>query len=105
VAREVEEQLGICLVGRSAGKAFFPTRDYITDHMRVGGKVYNYRQVGRMSGVTFLLFAGYHADILFLQYEGTFTQPNGSVCELMLAFAADCASAVTKVTEGPNDNP
>lgn len=33
------------------------------------------------------------------QYEGTFTQPNGSVCELMLEFASRCAKIVTKVSE------
>lgn len=52
------------LVGRSKGKRIVIGRDYVEEELTVAGRAFRYRQP-----------------------EGAFTQPNGEVCQKMLAWA------------------
>lgn len=63
-AQALAAQLNIALIGRSRGQKIVIHRDYVEETLRVDGREYRYRQ-----------------------YEGAFTQPNGKMCEQMLAWA------------------
>lgn len=63
-ARQLAEDLGVSLVGRSKGKRLVIGRDYAVEKLDVAGRVFSYRQP-----------------------EGAFTQPNGAVNQKMLSWA------------------
>ncbi|WP_409260719.1 tRNA (uridine(54)-C5)-methyltransferase TrmA [Pseudomonas putida] len=63
-ARQLAEDLGVSLVGRSKGKRLVIGRDYAVEKLEVAGRVFSYRQP-----------------------EGAFTQPNGAVNQKMLSWA------------------
>lgn len=63
-ARPLAERLGVNLIGRSKGKRVVIGRDYANETLDVAGRPFHYRQP-----------------------EGAFTQPNGQVCQKMLAWA------------------
>ena len=65
-AERLAASLGASIVGRSKGKRIVIGRDYVTEHLTVAGRTFNYRQP-----------------------EGAFTQPNGEVCQKMLNWAFD----------------
>jgi tRNA (uracil-5-)-methyltransferase len=65
-AKQLAADLGVSIVGRSRGKRIVIGNDYVSEEMTVAGRLYRYRQP-----------------------EGAFTQPNGHVCEKMLAWACD----------------
>ncbi|MDO4776559.1 MAG: tRNA (uridine(54)-C5)-methyltransferase TrmA [Cardiobacteriaceae bacterium] len=67
-AQALSDALGIAVIGRSRGQKIVIGRDYVQETLAVGGRDWHYRQ-----------------------YEGAFTQPNGRMCEKMLAWA--CAQA------------
>ncbi len=62
----VKEKLGIHVVGRSRKQKLVLDRDFVEETLQVNGVNYHYSQI-----------------------EGSFTQPNGKVCEKMLAWAVD----------------
>lgn len=63
-ARQLAEDLGVSLIGRSKGKRLVIGRDYAVEKLNVAGRVFSYRQP-----------------------EGAFTQPNGAVNQKMLSWA------------------
>jgi len=63
-ARQLAEELGVSLIGRSKGKRLVIGRDYAVEKLDVAGRVFSYRQP-----------------------EGAFTQPNGAVNQKMLSWA------------------
>lgn len=63
-ARQLADQLGVSLIGRSKGKRVVIGRDYAVEELDVAGRVFSYRQP-----------------------EGAFTQPNGTVNQKMLSWA------------------
>ncbi|MBF8748623.1 tRNA (uridine(54)-C5)-methyltransferase TrmA [Pseudomonas putida] len=63
-ARQLADQLGVSLIGRSKGKRVVIGRDYAVEELDVAGRVFSYRQP-----------------------EGAFTQPNGAVNQKMLSWA------------------
>jgi tRNA (uracil-5-)-methyltransferase len=63
-ARQLAEDLGVSLIGRSKGKRLVIGRDYAVEKLDVAGRVFRYRQP-----------------------EGAFTQPNGAVNQKMLSWA------------------
>ncbi|QHG63281.1 tRNA (uridine(54)-C5)-methyltransferase TrmA [Pseudomonas putida] len=63
-ARQLAEDLGVSLIGRSKGKRLVIGRDYAVEKLDVAGRVFSYRQP-----------------------EGAFTQPNGAVNQKMLSWA------------------
>ncbi|EJN38053.1 tRNA (uracil-5-)-methyltransferase [Pseudomonas sp. GM84] len=63
-ARQLAEELGVSLIGRSKGKRLVIGRDYAVEKLDVAGRVFSYRQP-----------------------EGAFTQPNGAVNQKMLTWA------------------
>ena len=63
-ARQLAEDLGVSLIGRSKGKRLVIGRDYAVEKLDVAGRVFSYRQP-----------------------EGAFTQPNGAVNQKMLTWA------------------
>lgn len=65
-ARQLAEDLGVSLIGRSKGKRLVIGRDYAVEQLDVAGRVFSYRQP-----------------------EGAFTQPNGAVNQKMLSWAYD----------------
>ncbi|KHL73746.1 tRNA (uracil-5-)-methyltransferase [Pseudomonas putida] len=65
-ARQLAEELGVSLIGRSKGKRLVIGRDYAVEKLDVAGRVFSYRQP-----------------------EGAFTQPNGAVNQKMLSWAYD----------------
>ncbi|ATP52031.1 tRNA (uridine(54)-C5)-methyltransferase TrmA [Pseudomonas kermanshahensis] len=65
-ARQLAEELGVSLIGRSKGKRLVIGRDYAVEKLDVAGRVFSYRQP-----------------------EGAFTQPNGAVNQKMLSWAFD----------------
>lgn len=67
-ARQLAEQLGILLIGRSRGRRRVLERDYVVEQLQVDGRTWRYQQI-----------------------EGGFTQPNGSVNQHMLSWALDAA--------------
>ncbi|MFK0093082.1 tRNA (uridine(54)-C5)-methyltransferase TrmA [Pseudomonas sp. NPDC090592] len=65
-ARQLAEELGVSVIGRSKGKRLVIGRDYALEKLDVAGRVFSYRQP-----------------------EGAFTQPNGAVNQKMLSWAFD----------------
>ncbi|MGE8304857.1 tRNA (uridine(54)-C5)-methyltransferase TrmA [Pseudomonas sp. B21-031] len=65
-ARQLADELGVSLIGRSKGKRLVIGRDYAVEQLDVAGRVFSYRQP-----------------------EGAFTQPNGAVNQKMLSWAFD----------------
>ena len=65
-AQRLAEQLNVRIVGRSRGQRLVIGRDYVTEELTVAGRTFRYRQP-----------------------EGAFSQPNGVVCQKMLAWAHD----------------
>ncbi|MGQ7815678.1 tRNA (uridine(54)-C5)-methyltransferase TrmA [Metapseudomonas furukawaii] len=63
-AEKLAADLGVSLVGRSRGKRIVIGRDHVEEALTVAGRSFRYRQP-----------------------EGAFTQPNGEVCQKMLAWA------------------
>ncbi|WP_313201574.1 tRNA (uridine(54)-C5)-methyltransferase TrmA [Pseudomonas sp.] len=63
-ARQLAEDLGVSVIGRSKGKRLVIGRDYAVEKLDVAGRVFSYRQP-----------------------EGAFTQPNGAVNQKMLSWA------------------
>jgi tRNA (uracil-5-)-methyltransferase len=63
-ARQLAQDLGVSLIGRSKGKRLVIGRDYAVEKLDVAGRVFSYRQP-----------------------EGAFTQPNGAVNQKMLSWA------------------
>lgn len=63
-ARQLAQDLGVSLIGRSKGKRLVIGRDYAVEQLDVAGRVFSYRQP-----------------------EGAFTQPNGAVNQKMLSWA------------------
>lgn len=63
-ARELKQQFGINLIGRSRKTKIVMDRDYVVEELPVGGKTYRYQQI-----------------------ENSFTQPNGKVAIQMLEWA------------------
>ncbi|KKO14009.1 MULTISPECIES: tRNA (uridine(54)-C5)-methyltransferase TrmA [Pseudomonas] len=63
-ARQLAEELGVSIIGRSKGKRLVIGRDYAVERLEVAGRVFSYRQP-----------------------EGAFTQPNGAVNQKMLSWA------------------
>ena len=63
-AQALAQDLGIAVIGRSRGQKIVLSRDYVEETLTVCGREWHYRQ-----------------------YEGAFTQPNGRMCEQMLAWA------------------
>ncbi len=64
VAEQLAADLQVSIIGRSRGKRTVIGRDYVTEELTVGGRVFTYRQP-----------------------EGAFTQPNGAVNTHMLNWA------------------
>ncbi|MDO5091745.1 MAG: tRNA (uridine(54)-C5)-methyltransferase TrmA [Cardiobacteriaceae bacterium] len=67
-AAALAAELGVALIGRSRGQKIVLEREFVEETLTVAGRDWHYRQ-----------------------YEGAFTQPNGRMCEAMLAWA--CAQA------------
>ena len=67
-ARQLEQELGIHVIGRSRKQKTVISQDFVTEELNVTGRLYRYRQI-----------------------EGGFTQPNAWVCEKMLAWAVQVA--------------
>lgn len=70
-AEEMQNKLGIAVIGRSKGQKIVLKQDFVTEKLHVNGHPFIYRQ-----------------------YEGSFTQPNAAVCEKMLAWACDVAQYI-----------
>ena len=64
VAEQLAADLQVSIIGRSRGKRTVIGRDYVTEELTVGGRIFTYRQP-----------------------EGAFTQPNGAVNTHMLNWA------------------
>lgn len=71
--RILQEKLGFPILGRSRKQKVVLERDYVTEQLQIDGKTYSYKQV-----------------------EGSFTQPNGHICQSMIGWAKD----VCKESEG-----
>lgn len=67
-AQNLQQQLGIHIIGRSRGEKTVIGQDFVTEALTVHGETFRYRQ-----------------------YEGSFTQPNAAVCRHMLEWA--CSQA------------
>ncbi|WP_049630178.1 tRNA (uridine(54)-C5)-methyltransferase TrmA [Cellvibrio sp. pealriver] len=65
-ARQLKQQLGADIIGRSRKQKLLIERDYVIERMQVLGREFVYQQV-----------------------EASFTQPNAGVCEKMLAWAVE----------------
>ncbi|WP_409202307.1 tRNA (uridine(54)-C5)-methyltransferase TrmA [Suttonella sp. R2A3] len=63
-AEDLQNQLNCAIIGRSRKQKIVLSRDHVSETLTVAGKAYQYRQ-----------------------YEGTFSQPNGVICEAMLDWA------------------
>ncbi|MGM0564595.1 MAG: tRNA (uridine(54)-C5)-methyltransferase TrmA [Pseudomonadota bacterium] len=68
MARTLQSQFDIAIIGRSRGQKLTLVRDHVLETFAVAGRRYDYRQI-----------------------EGGFSQPNAAVCEKMLNWANDCA--------------
>lgn len=64
VGEDLAQHLGVSLIGRSRKQRRVIGQDYVTEQLTVAGRTYSYRQP-----------------------EGAFTQPNGTVNQLMLEWA------------------
>ncbi len=62
----IKEKLGIHIIGRSRKQKIVLDRDYVNETLTVNDVQYRYKQI-----------------------EGSFTQPNGKVCETMLEWAVN----------------
>ena len=67
-AKQLQQKLGIYIIGRSRGQKVVLLQDFVTEKLTVKNKQFIYRQI-----------------------EGSFTQPNAGVCEKMLEWACKCA--------------
>ncbi|WP_251976786.1 tRNA (uridine(54)-C5)-methyltransferase TrmA [Salinicola avicenniae] len=65
-ARELQESLGVSLIGRSRKQRRVLTRDHVWERLEVDGRTFVYQQV-----------------------ENSFTQPNAEICRSMLHWARD----------------
>lgn len=65
-AKELETKLNIHLIGRSRKQRIVVSEEFVEESFQVNGKNYRYRQ-----------------------YENGFTQPNATVCEIMLNWAVE----------------
>lgn len=70
-AKQLEQQLGIHLIGRSRKQKIVLSQDFVSEKLTVQGTVFHYRQP-----------------------EGGFTQPNATVCEKMLGWACEVAQGI-----------
>ncbi|MDR9469277.1 tRNA (uridine(54)-C5)-methyltransferase TrmA [Marinospirillum sp.] len=70
-ARQLQEELGVMLIGRARKQKIVLERDYVLEKLQAGKRKLTYKQV-----------------------EGSFTQPNARVCEQMLAWAIDVSAPV-----------
>ncbi|WP_404417525.1 tRNA (uridine(54)-C5)-methyltransferase TrmA [Marinospirillum sp.] len=70
-ARQLQEELGVMLIGRARKQKIVLERDYVLEKLQAGKRTLTYKQV-----------------------EGSFTQPNARVCEQMLAWAIDVSAPV-----------
>jgi len=77
-ARQLQDELGVMLIGRARKQKIVLERDYVLEKLQVGKRQLTYKQV-----------------------EGSFTQPNARVCEQMLAWARDVSAPVEG--EAPRD--
>lgn len=75
LAQELEQQLGIHLIGRSRKQRLVISQDHVDETLTADGKTWYYRQ-----------------------FENSFTQPNARVCEQMLNWA--CQQAKSLNSEG-----
>ncbi len=73
VAKPLETQLGIHLIGRSRKQKIILSQDYVTETLNVQGRAFTYRQI-----------------------EGGFTQPNAVMCEKMLTWACQVAEDIAE---------
>ncbi len=64
--RPLKQALGVQIIGRSRKQKVVLDRDYVNETLKVHGKTYHYQQ-----------------------NEGSFTQPNGIICEKMLEWAVE----------------
>lgn len=65
-ARQLKDELGVHLVGRSKGQRLVLDQDFVTESFVVDGREYSYQQI-----------------------EASFTQPNAWICEAMLNWAVE----------------
>ena len=70
-ARELQNQLGFPIIGRSRKQKIVLEREHVTEQLTVDGTSYSYRQI-----------------------EGGFTQPNGEMNQKMLSWARSCADLI-----------
>ena len=70
-ARALADELGVGILGRSRGQKLILDRDWVQEELEVDGQLLRYRQL-----------------------EGGFTQPNGGVNRLMLAWARHQAGQI-----------
>lgn len=68
-ARQLQDELGVMLIGRARKQKIVLERDYVLEKLQAGDRQLIYKQV-----------------------EGSFTQPNARVCEQMLAWAKDVST-------------
>ncbi len=74
-ATALQEQFGIRIIGRARKQKLVLDKDYVTETLTVEGKPFQYTQV-----------------------ENSFTQPNASVNELMLAWASRASQEITSAS-------
>ena len=65
-ARQLQEDLGIQIIGRSRKQKICLTRDYVTETLSIQGKTYRFQQI-----------------------EGSFTQPNALINQEMIGWALE----------------
>ncbi|PSJ80472.1 tRNA (uridine(54)-C5)-methyltransferase TrmA [Neisseria iguanae] len=70
-ARDLQDKLGVWIIGRSRGQRLVLTQDFVTETLCAGNQDFHYRQI-----------------------EGGFTQPNARVCEKMLAWVCESAQGL-----------
>ncbi|ASP39640.1 tRNA (uridine(54)-C5)-methyltransferase TrmA [Bacterioplanes sanyensis] len=70
-AEQLQQELGVAVIGRSRKQKRVLSRDYVTETLQVDGQSYQYRQI-----------------------EGGFTQPNGEMNQHMLSWARDCSEGI-----------
>lgn len=67
-ARQLEQQFGIFIIGRSRKQKLLISQDYVVETLNIHGRPFHYKQI-----------------------EGGFTQPNAIVCQKMIEWAVDCS--------------
>ena len=70
-ARQLQQDLGISIIGRSRGQKIVLSQDFVTEELEVADRRFRYRQT-----------------------EGSFTQPNAAVCQSMLTWACQSAQGL-----------